>query len=370
MKSFLLVLSMLAPFWAHAEDPQSIQEMLHRGDAAYFPWNDLKPGEMNYREWNPAGERTIIFVHGLGGSSMTWTEIAPYFADAGYRVIAIDQRGHGRTPARGFSFSSTTMANDVKGLMDQLGIQKASLVGHSMGGRTVLRFGQLFPDRTEVVVVEDMHAMGRTKLLDAKAHNLGFYKSVEMKLNQLRPRSEDEAVEELRKIFDPEPWDKWFDSGMRVRLREVRADDGSTYFTIPAENFYNDFYYPQGLQEDLTAVLKAETKPVLFVKASDHPVLWGIGVDHIVETKPGARVVEVSNTHHGIHDSAPREFTSLVRQFIETGDLNLPEAERAARALPRPRFDWSFGVSARPHDMKEIRSGAEGTTCEKSLFKW
>lgn len=281
-KSLVILLSLLALPIAHAEDLQTVQEMLLRGEPAYFPQNDLRPEEIHYSEWNPGGKRTVILVHGSGNTSTVWSKLVPYFAQD-YRVIAIDQRGHNRTPARGFSFSSMTMAHDVLTLMDHLGIQKASLVGFSMGARTAIRFGQLYPERTDAIIADDMHVMGRKTLLK------------------------------------PSP----------------------------------DYPYgPQGKQEDLTQALAGVRAPILFVKASNRPVLWGVGVDHIVRTKPDARIVEFMNTSHGVFFSATPEFAALARHFIETGNTTLPQPQQN-------QFGWR---------MKEIRSGAEGTACVKSLM--
>ena len=75
------------------------------------------------------------------------------------RVIALDNRGHGEStklydPS---DYHTSKMADDVRALLDHLGIGKVHLLGHSMGGRTVTRFAGLFPERALTLTIEDMH---------------------------------------------------------------------------------------------------------------------------------------------------------------------------------------------------------------------
>ena len=75
----------------------------------------------------------VLFVHGLGGSAHTWRAQLAACAAAGYRGIAYDQRGAGRSSRRAGPYSVEVWAGDLEGLMDALGIERAALVGHSVG---------------------------------------------------------------------------------------------------------------------------------------------------------------------------------------------------------------------------------------------
>lgn len=97
--------------------------------------------------------RPIVLHHGLAGSLEQWQPAVPTLLDLGYRVIAYDQRGHGRTSDGTRPFTIPQLAEDMRGLMDHLGIQRAALMGHSMGGRTVLLFAMDHPDRVERLVL-------------------------------------------------------------------------------------------------------------------------------------------------------------------------------------------------------------------------
>ena len=82
--------------------------------------------------------KPIVLHHGLAGSSEQWQPVLGTLRDLGYRAIAFDQRGHGRTSDGTKPFTIPQLVADMLGLMDYLKLQRATLMGHSMGGRTAL----------------------------------------------------------------------------------------------------------------------------------------------------------------------------------------------------------------------------------------
>ncbi|MEV6006992.1 alpha/beta hydrolase [Streptomyces sp. NPDC051976] len=83
--------------------------------------------KLHTREWG-SGERTAVLVHGIMSDSRTWHRVAPRIAEFGYRVVAVDLRGHGQSP-RG-SYSPRTWADD---LVDTLPPEPDLAIGHSLG---------------------------------------------------------------------------------------------------------------------------------------------------------------------------------------------------------------------------------------------
>ncbi len=96
----------------------------------------------------------LIILHGLFGSADNWLTFAKSIADT-YTVYLVDLRNHGRSP-HSDDFSYELMAGDLAELMDAEGIDKASIVGHSMGGKTTMTFARLFPERVNRIVVVDI----------------------------------------------------------------------------------------------------------------------------------------------------------------------------------------------------------------------
>jgi pimeloyl-ACP methyl ester carboxylesterase len=96
----------------------------------------------------------LIILHGLFGSARNWQSPARRLARH-YRVICVDQRNHGRSPHT-TRFDYADMATDLGGLMDELGLPTASLIGHSMGGKTAMSFALAHPERVTRLVVVDI----------------------------------------------------------------------------------------------------------------------------------------------------------------------------------------------------------------------
>jgi len=266
----------------------------------------LKPSQIRYEEYGKQNKRTVIFVHGLGGDLETWQDEAKALANK-YHVVIYDQRGHGKTPPKGDDYSSTTMAGDLAALMDYLHIDKADIVGHSMGARTAMRFAQLFPNRTSTVTLEDMHMMGRnTRLPDKELPEI--LKKLPAKFN-----SPEEAMAAVSQYYPAK------DSPEEIAENFLRKNGDGTFSFHYFEN-PNFLYHNQGLQEDLTDALKGTKAPILFLGGDPETgkaVLWGKGVDHIKANKPDALYTVVPEASHGTHVDNPRVFHTALTQFLE-----------------------------------------------------
>ena len=102
----------------------------------------------------------LIILHGLLGSSDNWQTLGKRYAET-HNVWMLDARNHGRSPHEPVH-TYEAMAQDVVDFMDAQGIAKASLLGHSMGGKTVLLLSQLHPGRVDKLVVADIAARAYT----------------------------------------------------------------------------------------------------------------------------------------------------------------------------------------------------------------
>lgn len=97
--------------------------------------------EIEYLEWNPSGTRTMVLVHGWPDSVRTWFQVAPAFAEAGFRVLAPSVRGYAGTrfndPATPRSAQLSALGRDLLDFVDALGLRNPVLVGHDWGARAV-----------------------------------------------------------------------------------------------------------------------------------------------------------------------------------------------------------------------------------------
>lgn len=110
--------------------------------------------KLSYVELNEGGAQTVVFLHGLGSYLKFWRAQLDATAAQGYRVIAIDQLGFGKSekPAT-FPYSTESFAENVVELLDLLKVEQAVVVGHSMGGQTALATAIRFPERVAALVL-------------------------------------------------------------------------------------------------------------------------------------------------------------------------------------------------------------------------
>ena len=112
--------------------------------------------ELFSRELGEDNAPDLVILHGLLGTSDNWQTLGKRFAET-HRVHLIDQRNHGRSPHHPVH-SYEAMAKDLLHYLDERHIQRASIIGHSMGGKTALVFAHRHPDRVHKLVVADMAA--------------------------------------------------------------------------------------------------------------------------------------------------------------------------------------------------------------------
>lgn len=138
------------------EEPYVLQMEISQDD-----WNDhrqyveLSTGiTMAYVEMGVEDGPALILQHGMTDNSRSWSLVAHYFAEAGYHVYMLDLRGHGYSdkPDTGM-YTIVDFSNDIAAFMDAKGIEKADLVGHSLGSMTMQAFMMNYPDRCNSVVL-------------------------------------------------------------------------------------------------------------------------------------------------------------------------------------------------------------------------
>ncbi|MES2055421.1 MAG: alpha/beta hydrolase [Pseudomonadota bacterium] len=110
--------------------------------------------EIFYKDWGPRDAQPIMFHHGWPLSSDDWDGQMMFFLDQGYRVIAHDRRGHGRSTQAATGHDMDTYVADVVALTDALDLKNAIHIGHSTGGGEVARYvAQAKPGRVARAVL-------------------------------------------------------------------------------------------------------------------------------------------------------------------------------------------------------------------------
>jgi pimeloyl-ACP methyl ester carboxylesterase len=112
----------------------------------------------------------VILLHGLGGSTANWAPTIAPLAQK-YRVIVPDQIGFGKSDKPMLNYRVATLVDFLDGFYKQVGVQKASLVGNSLGGFTAAAFAIAHPDKVDKLVLVDAAGFAVTGDLDPKVLN-------------------------------------------------------------------------------------------------------------------------------------------------------------------------------------------------------
>lgn len=106
------------------------------------------------------GDQIVLLIHGITGSSQTWEDVFPLLAGR-YTVIAPDLPGHGASAKPRGDYSLGAYASTVRDLMLALGHDRATIVGHSLGGGIVMQFAYQFPELIERMILVSSGGLGR-----------------------------------------------------------------------------------------------------------------------------------------------------------------------------------------------------------------
>jgi pimeloyl-ACP methyl ester carboxylesterase len=116
-----------------------------------------QPLEMAYMDVAPETEaphHTVLLLHGKNFSGAYWGRTMEALVEAGYRVVAPDQIGFGKSSKPvNFQYSFHALARHTDALLDDRGVESVTVVGHSMGGMVATRFASMYPERTEQLVL-------------------------------------------------------------------------------------------------------------------------------------------------------------------------------------------------------------------------
>lgn len=112
--------------------------------------------QLHYVEWGAPSAPAIVALHGLRSFAYTWEPVALPLADR-FRIVALDQRGRGQSdwdPER--RYYASAYVRDLETLVDQLGLDRILILGHSMGGANAFIYASEHPQRVAGLVIEDM----------------------------------------------------------------------------------------------------------------------------------------------------------------------------------------------------------------------
>jgi pimeloyl-ACP methyl ester carboxylesterase len=248
----------------------------------------------------------VVCIHGLGGTKASFLPTVAALAGR-YRVIALDLPGFGESDKPiAAAYDAPYFAGTVFALLDSLGIERAHLIGNSMGGRVAIEAGLLDPGRVDrLVLLSPALAWLRDRrwkwLLQLPLPKLG--------LVQPTPRPVVEAI--VRRLV-PGGGDGWAAAGVDEFMRSYLTPRGRAAFYAAATHIYLDEPYgEQGLWTRLRE-LSPETMFVWGRKDALVPIAF---MKHVEQALPAARHVEL-DCGHVPQVEQPRETHAAIHDFL------------------------------------------------------
>lgn len=250
----------------------------------------------------------IVIVHGLYGSSDNWLNLGKHLAEK-HTVYMVDQRNHGRS-AFASSHTYNDLRDDLEEFFDRHNIEKAILLGHSMGGKVAMWFAADFPERIEKLVIADIAP--KDYLLLKEEGQFYLHRNIllamqEIDFSQVKSRSDVDDF--LAERIDDE----------RVRqflLKSVERNKKTKQYQwrVNAEVLYDH------LDEIVGGVNKLwfddripiTAYPVIFIRGLLSKYIQDEDINLIKEIYPEANVVDIPGAGHWLHAEKPKEFIKAV----------------------------------------------------------
>jgi len=268
----------------------------------------LRGFRLHYVEWGDPTAPPLVLLHGITGHARTWDTLSVALGEQ-WRVLAVDQRGHGDSePAPDGDYTVGAMADDLGAFADALGLSTFSLVGLSMGGRVAMGFAGANPSRVERLVIvdiaPDIHPPGMARIRQMIAGAPEAIESEEWAVETAMAANPRADVGELRH---------------RIKHALRREPDGTLTWKYARD--LREMMRRGGRREpmDLWERLTHITCPTLLVRGAESDVLSPELAQRVIAALPDGRLVEVQDAGHTVPGDRPAEFVAVVRRFLGAG---------------------------------------------------
>ena len=270
-----------------------------------------KDVHMAYMDVKPMGApngRTVVLLHGFNFFGEAWAGTIDVLSREGFRVIVPDQIGFGRSSKPLIPYTFNDMALNTRRLLRSLGIERAAIVGHSMGGMLASRFAMLFPTMTTHVVM-----VNQIGLTDGRPGRVPHYLDDAYRTDSngaLANRSYEQVRASITRYFVT--WKPEYEKYVRIHWGWTQSADWAWFAKVRGA---------------LTQMLSAETvvydwqhiksKALVIGGAKDTPS-YAEQARHVAESIPGAQLELIDDVGHVPQFEAPEVFHAKLVAFLKT----------------------------------------------------
>lgn len=241
----------------------------------------------------------LVMMHGLFGASDNWLGVASKLAEK-FHLFLVDLRNHGLSP-HSDETNYPIMAADVAEFLDTQKLERANILGHSLGGKVAMQLALDFPSRVEKLIVSDI-----TPRVYPPEHEKIFKAllGLDLKKFQTRIQIEDALAAEIP------------DLGLRrfllKNLKSASSPSSSFTWKMNLAGLYKNH---QKIYEPI-APHKPFFGPALFLRGGKSRYILEADIPLIHNLFPQAKIETIERAGHWVHADAPEEFVTLVSAFL------------------------------------------------------
>lgn len=266
---------------------------------------ELRGLRFHYRDWPSTGPgaRDLVLLHGLSGHARSWDHFAAHMTDR-YRVIALDQRGHGESGwASADAYAIGDMADDLAAFVAALGLKDFTLLGLSMGGMVTIDYAGRRPAELSAAVIVDIGpeivASGVQRIQTGMRAKDVF-------------ASKDEAFAAARAANSAPPEGH---HRQRSDANLMRTEDGRWTFRFDRA-FRSGALRPRDVEAAWRSCARIAV-PTLVMRGADSDILAPEVAERMVQVIPAAQRVEVPAAGHAIPLDNPEGFLAAARGWLK-----------------------------------------------------
>lgn len=242
----------------------------------------------------PINETALVFIHGLFGDMNNLGVIARAFSD-NYPILRVDLRNHGQS-FHSEEMNYELMAQDLHALVCQLGLKKLILIGHSMGGKTAMKFTALFPEFVEKLIVIDI----APRAYGNQGHQDVFKGLFAVKAARPQTRQAAKPILESE-IADP--------AVVQFMLKSFEPQAADCFrFNVTA--LYRNYAHLMNWQNVQVAT------PTLFIKGGDSAYIQPQYSNEILAQFPNATSFTINGAGHWVHAEKPEFVIRAIERFL------------------------------------------------------
>jgi pimeloyl-ACP methyl ester carboxylesterase len=241
--------------------------------------------------------RPLLLIHGLGyAGSWGWRPVLEPLARS-FRVIAFDNRGIGGSDRPPGPYSTRMMAEDAVAVLDEAGVERAHVVGTSLGGMVAQELALAYPDRVDRLVLACTTAGGPS----------GF--PMPEKTVRLITQPLDLPPDERFRVFVRNALSEPYDEAMVEEIKDLRIAEGQPLEAWQAQA-------AAGVGHDAFDRIGEIGAPTLVVTGTADEVVDARNSDLLAERVPGARLEKFEGAGHLFFWQEPERFVALLEEFL------------------------------------------------------